>query len=89
MGKVYPPNELQSTHKYGDNRPSLWERYAVRALAAAVVGKDYRRHIHRAKVAARRKEAEADERQERAIRREQINRAVERSPEIRRRAARI
>jgi len=36
----------------------LWERFAVRALVSVVFGKDYRRHIHRAKVAARRAEFE-------------------------------
>jgi hypothetical protein len=36
----------------------LWERYTVRAMVAIVFGKDYRRHLHRAKIAARRAEFE-------------------------------
>lgn len=36
----------------------LWERLAVRALVSVVFDKDYRRHIHRAKIAARRAEFE-------------------------------
>jgi hypothetical protein len=57
--KVYPPGKPKSTHLYGDSYP-LWERLATRALVAVVVGRDYRCHIHRAKVAARRAEFEQD-----------------------------
>ena len=58
MAKLYPQEKPKSTHLYGDNRPPLYERFAVRAMVAVVFAKDYRRHIHRAKVAARRAEFE-------------------------------
>jgi hypothetical protein len=71
-------------------KPQLYEKFAVRALVAVVTGRDDgRRHIRKARTAARRAEATARERRERADRREQIDRAVELSRDQRRKAARI
>lgn len=84
-------NKPYHTTRYStrDNGIPLWERLAVRALASAAVGKDYRRDIRKAQISARRAEAVEKEREERARRREDTNRAVELSYEIRRRAARV
>lgn len=61
---------MQIYHTCGRSKQApAWERLAVRALVSVVFGKDYRRHIHRAKVAARRAEFEQ------AFERAQIQRA--------------
>lgn len=67
----------------------LWERYSVRAFVAAVFGKDYRRHIRKARLAARRAQPCADERQARAQRREEFNRAFEQAQRDQAKGARI
>jgi hypothetical protein len=65
--------------------PSLSERLCAKALVAAYHDKNWQRYISFARVAARREEVEAAER----TRREEIQRAVERAYDTRRRAARI
>jgi hypothetical protein len=64
---------------------------AVRAMVAAVFGKDYRRHVRKAKLAARRAEAEdaSHERREREERRAEFNRSYEQAQNQLRKAARV
>jgi len=78
----------QSRGNPGANHWPLWERMAVRALVSVVFGKDYRRHIRKAKAAARREEAKQDER-EREERRAEFNRSFEQAQNQLRKAARI
>jgi hypothetical protein len=82
---AYQLQNPKSTDKYGDNRLPEGERHLNRAILAALAGRDYRRHIARARTYARLAESE----EFKTARREEINQAVEAIREQRRRAARI
>ncbi|HEX5084216.1 MAG TPA: hypothetical protein VFY40_19390 [Blastocatellia bacterium] len=70
---------MKRYHTSGEGRQALpaWEKHLNRALLAALAGRDYRRHIARARAYARLEE------------REEIDRAVEAARETRRKAARV
>jgi hypothetical protein len=61
---------------------------AVRAMVAVVFGKDYRRHVRKAKAAARRAEAK-DALRERDKRRAEFEQSFERAQQQLRKAARV